>query len=893
MPLQPGTQLGPYRIEAPLGAGGMGEVYRARDTRLDRTVAVKVLPAEISARPEVRERFEREARTISSLSHPHICALYDVGLQDGVHYLVMEFLEGETLAQRLQRQPLPPDQVLQFGIQIADALERAHRTNIVHRDLKPGNIMLTANGVKLLDFGLAKLVDAAIAPQSGVTVLATEVAQHSLTAEGTILGTLHYMAPEQLEGKHTDARTDTFALGLVLYEMATGRKAFNGESQASLIAAIMTTQPPPLLDLQPLAPPGLDRLIRTCLAKDPEQRFQSVHDVGLQLRWLQEGNAALSGSVAATSAVMTGAAGAVADANVRRQVSRWMAATMLLAVAAIGLAAALLLRSQPASQESRPMHLALRHVSDPPGGRFEHPALSADGARLAFVAPGREQTNVLWVRGLDQPAAQPMPGTEDASMPFWSPDGRFLGFFADGKLKKIDIAGGPPQTLCAASGAPFGASWNESGVILFAHGGMLPLSRVSAMGGAPESATEVAAPSQGHIWPSFLPDGQHFVFLADAATEEAHRLVLGSLDSHEVKDLGSVISNLKFVAPDLVLYGKSATLLAHRIDTRKFEWIGEPVALARELGTRFGHYYEFTASDTGTLVYRSASPLLEALWFDRAGNRQERVTEPMSIEDVEMSPDGARVVLEKLDADGRNEDLLLVDLRRRVVSRLTLIPGAESTPIWSRDGKQILFSASRSGAWLLYAKNALGIEAERQIAGNFQAEPLDTSPDGRTLLVAREADTGLSLLALDGSSPPRDLGGVLGQALGAKLSPDGRWIAVCSEESGTPEIYLRGLDDSGSRLQVSTAGGLHPRWRRDGREIFYHTRAGAIMAVDVNLTQGTEVSAPRQLFVVSSGIRSFDVSADGQRFLIVTPIENSSTVPFAVVLHWPALLPAK
>ncbi|HEV8118182.1 MAG TPA: protein kinase, partial [Thermoanaerobaculia bacterium] len=492
----------------------MGEVYRARDTRLERTVAVKVLPQHLSASSEVRQRFEREAKTISQLSHPHICALYDVGNQDGVEYLVMEFLEGETLADRVLKGPLPAEQTLRFGIEIADALDKAHRQGIVHRDLKPGNVMLTKSGVKLLDFGLAKAVEPATHP-SGMTALPT-MASSPLTQEGTILGTFQYMAPEQLEGKEADARSDIFAFGAVLYEMATGKKAFAGASQASLISAIMKEEPAPIATLQPMTPPALDRVVKTCLAKDPEDRFQTAHDAKLQLQWIGE---------------MGSAAGVPAPVVARRRGRERMAwiGFALAALAAIALAAGYVARAP------RPSPGIRATLPFPEKMFLGELALSPDGTRLVFTAskPGGQPT--LWVRALQESSAHPLVGAENAFFPFWSPDGRSVGFFADGKLKRMDVSGGAVLTVCDAERG-VGGTWNRDGTIVFAPAPTSGLHSVAAGGGKSVAVTKLDAArhESAHRYPRFLPDGRHFLYtavnLGGGGNDPANAIRVGSLD---------------------------------------------------------------------------------------------------------------------------------------------------------------------------------------------------------------------------------------------------------------------------------------------------------------------------------------------------------------------------
>jgi predicted Ser/Thr protein kinase len=526
MTLAQGTRLGPYEILASVGAGGMGEVYRARDTRLDRTVAIKVLPSHLSSNPEIRQRFDREARTISSLSHPHICALHDVGHQDGIDYLVMEFLEGETLTDRLSRGALPAEQVLRYSIEIADALDKAHRQGIVHRDLKPGNIMLTKSGVKLVDFGLAKLAAAGPANTS-VSILPTQAGMN-LTQEGTILGTFQYMAPEQLEGKEADARSDIFAFGAVLYEMATGKKAFSGKSQASLIASILSAEPPPISSVQPMTPPALDRVVKTCLAKDPDDRWQTAHDVMLQLKWIAEG-----GSQAGVPAPL------VARRRGHERLAWGVAA--VLAVSTIALAAVQLARPRAAVRVVRssllpPEKTTYHFIGDAAGP----PAVSPEGLQIAFTARDSSGKSLLWVRSLDSPVPRAVAGTEDAMYPFWSPDSKFIGFFAGGKLKKIEASGGPAFALCDAGDAR-GGTWNKDGVIVFEPHFRDPLFRVPATGGkaAPVTKFDESRRETTHRFPFFLPDGSHFLYLAGShavGTEsELHAIYLGSLDGKPVE----------------------------------------------------------------------------------------------------------------------------------------------------------------------------------------------------------------------------------------------------------------------------------------------------------------------------------------------------------------------
>ncbi len=581
--LSVGTKLGPYEIAAPIGAGGMGEVYRARDTRLNRTVAIKVLPVHLADRPDLRERFEREARSIASLNHPHICTLYDVGREGGTDYLVMEYLEGETLAARLAKGPLPLQQVLQYATEIADALDKAHRKGVTHRDLKPGNIMLTKSGTKLLDFGLAKLQQE-MAP-ANVQMSQLPTANAPLTAQGTIVGTLQYMAPEQLEGKEADARTDIFAFGTVAYEMATGKRAFDGQSQASVISAIMSSQPAPISSLQPMTPPALDRVVKRCLEKEPDERCQSAKDLTDELKWIAEG-----GSQAGVAAPV------VARRRSRERMAWALAAAGLLLAAALAFVFARLYLNQPKPDVVRFL------VSPPPEvAEWGLPGVSPDGRLLAFVVISNKGVRQLWLRPLDSVAAHVLPGTEGALLPFWSPDSRYLGFFASGGLEKIDIAGGPPQILSEGVRG-FSGSWNSGGVIVFTGSGG-SLEKASQAGGVPSPLTTLDQ-SLGEITqsnPSFLPDGRHFLYASRRLVPLGQVWVCaGSLDSKETKCLMSADSPAVYASPGYLLYLRADTLVAQPFDAQRLTISGDAVPIAEGVSN-------FSASANGILAYSAGT----------------------------------------------------------------------------------------------------------------------------------------------------------------------------------------------------------------------------------------------------------------------------------------------
>jgi tRNA A-37 threonylcarbamoyl transferase component Bud32 len=722
MSLSNGTRLGPYQIEVPIGAGGMGEVYRAKDTRLDRTVAVKVLADKLSRKPGLRQRFEREARAIASLNHPHICALHDVGQQDGVDFLVMEYLEGETLADRLSHGALMPELLLRYAIQIADALDKAHRQAFVHRDLKPGNIMLTRTGVKLLDFGLAKFATDERALQAGATVgAASTLTMQPVTAEGTIVGTLQYMAPEQLEGREADPRTDLFAFGLVVYEMATGKKAFTGKSQASLMTAIMTTDPPAITSLQPASPPGLDRVVKTCLAKEPEDRWQTAHDVMLELKWIGESStqAAVSTPAAARSR--------------RRERWAWAAAGLLL----IGLLALLpftiaYLRQTPA--EARRM---IFPILPPDKASLGSIAVSPDGRWLAFTAATGGK-NQLWVRALDALQALPLSGTEGATLPFWSPDSSFIGFSTGGKIKKIGVSGGPLQTVCDVAGARGGA-WNHDGVIVFATAAF-GLHQVSATGGdvTPVTTPDYSRQEAAHASPFFLPDGRHFLCYIHSGRKETRGIYIGSLEQPMKQRLLGADSNALYAAPGYLVFMREGMLLAQPFDVQQLKLAGEPFLIAERVGRdpNLAHG-SFSISDNGVLVYDSSlnRQSKQLVWVDRHGNRIRSLGVVGGYGQPCLSPDEKRVAVDSLNDETDTNDIWLYDVAAGGGSRFTVDPASDLSPMWSPDGSRIIWRSNREGTYDLYWKATSGAGPEERLLKSAKtAIPTGWSQDGRFLI---------------------------------------------------------------------------------------------------------------------------------------------------------------
>ena len=886
MTLSSGSRLGPYEIVGPLGAGGMGEVYKARDTRLQRTVAIKVLPQHLSSSPEVRQRFEREAKTISQLSHPHICALYDVGREGETEYLVMEYLEGETLAERLVKGPLSVEQTLRYGIEIADALDKAHRQGIVHRDLKPGNVMLTKSGVKLVDFGLAKF--SATAPGvSSLSVLPTQTP--NLTAEGTILGTFQYMAPEQLEGKEADARTDIFAFGAVLHEMATGQKAFSGKSQASLIAAILEREPPPISSIEPMTPPALDRVVKTCLAKDPEDRWQSAHDVASELKWIAEGSQA-------------GVPAPLISRRRARERLSWVLAGVSLS-AALGLAA---LHFRQAPIEAGPA----RFFVFPPeqttlamGPAAPQAAVSPDGRTLAFTATASDKQTHLWVRPLDSLIPRKLAGTEDASFPFWSPDNRFIAFFALGKLKKIDVYGGLPQALCAAPWGN-GGTWNRDGVIVFAPNREGALARVSVTGGTPSDVTALDRRRRetGHYWPQFLPDGRHFLYLALSGQRENRGIYVGSLEPEEVRRVLKTEVRAAYTPPGYLLFVQLGTLMAQRFNPNRLQLTGEPVRIAEEVAYNPSNgRTTVSVSENGVLVYRTGGvgglPTSELAWFDRDGKRIGSAGGPGLYMRPALSPDGKRIAVQRRDAQTGADDIWLIDLARSTLLRFTFGSFNQTHPVWSPDGSRIVFASDRDGTSNLYQKTSSGAGSEDLLLASDTAKySTDWSPDGRFIAYEnQDPKTGsdLWLLPLFGDRKPIPFLRTEFNEGQGQFSPDGRWMAYSSDESGRREVYMQAFPAPSGKWQISTAGGTFPRWRRDGKELFYIAADRKLMAVAVQADSAVQAGQPQALFeprIFGIPVVPYAVSADGQRFLVNTQTEETNSSPLTVVLNWTAEL---
>ena len=883
MPLSEGDKLGPYEILAPLGAGGMGEVYRANDTRLDRTVAVKVLPASLSSDPSLKRRLEREAKAVSKLSHPHICTLHDIGHQDGVDFLVMEFLEGETLERRLEKGPLPPEQTIRYGAQIADALAKAHKLGITHRDLKPANVMLTKAGAKLLDFGLA--TQSGPAPLDDALTQMTQ--EHSaLTSAGMIVGTFQYMAPEQLEGKPADARTDIFAFGEVLYEMATGKPAFSGTSRASLIAAILTTEPPPITQLQPLTPVTLERVVKKCLAKDPDDRWQSAADLASELQWMSTGSATSQSAIPA------------AVSQPKLDWKFWgMVAMALLAVATL----LFHFFSQPASQSSVRMRWV---ISPPEGTQFlatgDAPApvaISPDGLRIAFVAGtlGKAQ---MYMQSLDALKATPLTGTDGASWPFWSPDSRSLGFFAQGQLKRIDADGGAPIDLCEAR-VPRGASWGADGVILFAPESTGGLLRISASGGQAVPATNPDPVHDSSRWPFFLPDGKHFLYYAAGHNDVGHdqdSLYVASVDGAGggAKFLLHTHANAAY-ANGHVLFMKDNALMAQRFDLSRLELSGDPVVVQDGIEEHRTWWMSiFSVSQNGTLVFAPVQqPDNTLLWLESTGKPLGTVGEPGRYASLHLSPDGSQLVVER---DRPHHDLWIYDLRGHNLPTQFTSGVTAGLPVWSSDGTKIAFASEKDNFFQLHLKSVFGTQDEEVLlAAKSNIFPLHWSSDGSALLYttdeSRLQDAILWAMPMQGPRTPRMLLKAPVYTSDGVFSPDSHWIAYGSRESGAQRIYATPYPGPGPRILISPGYGGNPVWSKDGHAILYLGDLGNIQVTEVR-EQGTDLIVGKtheipQLIEAPVGEGfPFDVTKDGRILAITRGQDNRNQL--VVVSNWVA-----
>jgi Tol biopolymer transport system component len=900
MALTSGTKLGPYEIQSLLGSGGMGEVYRARDTRLGRDVAIKVLPAHLSSDPDLKLRMEREARAISSLNHPHICTLHDIGSQDGINFLVMEHLEGETLADRLQCGAIPLDDALKTAIEIAGALDKAHARGIVHRDLKPANIMLTKNGPKLMDFGLAKPSGGLVAGSGEnpltpstptMTVAALAGSSTPLTQKGMVVGTFQYMAPEVLQGAEADVRADIFSFGCVLYEMVTRRRAFEGKSQFSVLGAILDKEPERVSVLLPSSPPRLDETVGRCLAKNPEQRYGCMHDVKLQLETIAAGGA--EARAEAGSAAVAGSGSWVP----------WIAAVIgLLFAMGAGLAYFAKRESVAVVRSSILPPAGTSFVTMLPGAG--PPVLSPDGTQLAFTARDEKSKVLLYVRLLASTAAQALPGTDDAIYPFWSPDSREIAFFAAGKLKRVNASGGPPQDICDSFGGR-GGSWSKDGVIVFTPSSNQPLLRVPATGGTPEAASklDVATGENSHRFPFFLPDGKHFIYWSRTSrVGQSPVLYVGELGSLQGKMLMKSDSMASYASGRL-LFLRGQTLMAQPFDMNKVELSGEPQAVAERIAINGASVRAmFSASETGRLIYQTgeASAGWTLVWRDREGKQTEAVAKAERYLTPALSPDGTRLAVTEFAGYQGVSDIWIFDLTRQTNTRFTFGPASQTFAVWSSDGKTIFYGSNDKGATHIYAKAANGSGAERLVLeeSDVVETPRLVSPDGRYLVYGRraKAEAGYHVwaLPLSGGGKPFAIVQDAFDEDFPSLSADGKWMAYQSNESGRREIYVTAFPGGGAKWQVSNNGGTSPKWRRDGKELFFLDAADTVNAVDVNTSAGApRLGAPHGLFQavgIQRDFGPFDVTGDGKKFLVNSGNLKEGSDPLTLVLNWTAEL---
>jgi serine/threonine protein kinase/Tol biopolymer transport system component len=897
MTLTSGTKIGPYEIQSPLGAGGMGEVYRARDTRLDRTVAVKILPEHLSDNPEAKQRFDREARAISSLNHPNICTLYDVGHQDGTDFLVMEFLEGETLAERLRKGPLPAQQVLKYGIEIGEGLARAHRSGVVHRDLKPGNIMLTKSGAKLMDFGLAKAPPPIPPSSSGLSMtLSTPVGAQPLTTQGTIVGTFQYMSPEQIEGKEADFRSDIFAFGAVLYEMASGKRAFEGKSQLSVASAILEREPPPLSVVRHGLPPALERTIAICLAKDPEQRWSTAHDAALQLTVIANSEADPAKLVPSRLPIRT--------------VMAVVALLALLVGASVG---GLVMRwIQPAPET----HPAIRFsIALPPEAPLALPnptsqlAIAPDGSAIAYVAalrpvkPGESgaiavslrlsardaevsnsigEAPVLYVRRMDQATPQRVPGGEDATNPFFSPDGQWLGWFSHGAMRKAMLAGGAPTAICEVTSSYMGgAFWAPDGFIYFTPS---DLRRVRANGGQVEVLARVdPAQDADYQSPQLLPGGKAVLLTRRPLNITNYKdgvIFAYRLDTHESVTLVEGGTAGMYLQSGHLLYARGGSFLAIPFDAGSLKVQGAPVEVLRGgmLNENSGNV-ALAVSGNGVLAYAPGGPMPpdegEIMLVSRSGTARSLSNRLHYLAEPSMSPDGQNFAITIRAA---NDDIWLFNPARGALTRFTFAGGDNQVPIWSGDGSHVIYSRSNRTR-NLYWRPLNGGAEERLTTGDTVQFPDSTSPDGKMLAFTQWTgpNADIYIMPLDGTRTPRPLIATRFNEQEGMFSPNGKWLAFVSDESGSNEVYVQPFGREGVRSVVSTAGGLHPMWDHDGKHLYY-SAGDAVMQVAFDSATGNIGQATVALHPPPS-TAIFGVSPTGDFIGLRSTLSESFTAP--------------
>ncbi len=890
MALAAGTRLGSYEVVAQIGAGGMGEVYRAHDTKLARDVAIKVLPANFVNDPEKLSRFQREARMLAALNHPNIATIYGLEQSGGVTCLVMELVPGETLAERVKAGPLTIEEALKIAAQIAEALEAAHEKQIIHRDLKPANVKVTPEGkVKVLDFGLAK---AFVGDASTEDIGNSPTLSMAATMQGVILGTAAYMSPEQAKGKAVDKRTDIWAFGAVLYELLAGEPAFQGEDAGDILAEVVKAEPD-WNRLPEAIPPTIRTLLRRCLRKDRRQRLPDAGAVRIEIE------------EALTAAPAVDTPTAAAETRGWRGRIAWPAVAGVIAVIAIAFAIGYVLRTPKVPEAIRffislPEKWSLAGPGASASGVPAPLAVSPDGRRIVFLAEGTDGKYLLWVRTLDSLTPQALAGTEGDLDPFWSPDSRFIGFFADGKLKKIEVSGGPPIALCDASGPAAGGTWNRDGVIIFAPTTRSALQKISASGGVPAAATALGQGESAHWQPFFLPDGRHFLYHVNPSPAGGSTY-LASLDSAERKLLLSADSTNVLYSQGHLLFLRETTLMAQPFDTRRLALTGEAFPIADQIQTQGSNPYGvFSTSENGILVYETGTGGAgsQLVWFDRTGKQIGVVGDSAAYADLELSPDGKRASVSVLSQSGRRRDIWLYDVARGLRTRFTFDGEDEQSVIWSPDGSSLVFGVKRKQNLDLYQKASNGVGTEQLLfednVGNKY--PTSWSPDGRFILYftgtsSPRTGADLFILPLSGDRKPIPFLNTQFNEIAGHFSPDGRWVAYYSNESGRYEVYVASFPGPGGKWQISTAGGKSARWRRDGTELFFLNPDNKLMVAEVKgKGSSLEVGAVKPLFQTRAASPNYqypyDVSADGQSFLINTLPEQTASEPITVVVNW-------
>jgi serine/threonine protein kinase len=894
MSLDTGTRLGRYEIRSKIGAGGMGEVYQARDMELGRDVAVKVLPSTLSSDKDRLQRFQQEACAAGALNHPNILSIYDVGKNDDSPYVVSELLEGETLRRRIAGAPLAQRRTIDYALQIAQGLAAAHEKGIIHRDLKPDNIFITNDGrVKILDFGLAKLT------QLDGDQIQTDVPTRRVdTDTGVVMGTVGYMSPEQLKGRAVDQRSDIFSFGAILYEMLSGKRAFHGESAAETMSAILKEDPPELSGTNKTVSPALERLVNHCLEKNPEARFHSARDVAFALE-------TLAGAGPTSAQTMMGVS-AFPDSRKTPWHLPWIIAG-ILAIALTITSALLMFSSRQTTSNAGVVRASIEQPENAnflPRSQF---AVSPDGSRLVFVArpPGGRQ--LLWVRPLGAITAQPLAGTDDALYPFWSPDSRYIGFFSQSKLKRIDASGGPAQTLCDAPNGR-GGTWNREGVIVFAPDNYRPLYRISAAGGSAVAVTTLAESKlqATHRWPWFLPDGSHFLYRSGTTSsttqKENNGIYLGSLDSNEQK-LILAVDTMPVYASGYLLFVRDNTLMAQQFDLKNFQLTGDALPVTERVQVDFVlSRGVFSVSENGVLVSQSGGTVLadrELLWYERDGKNPKSLGAPALYAQVDISPNEDRLASGIFDLNAGSPDIWIYDISRDVPLRLTFDPDFDASPIWSPDGSRVVWRSNRKGRYDLYQKVSSGAgNDEILLESEENKDATSWSSDGAFIVYTNTTVKGntqndIWTLPMSGERKPVPFLQTGANETSAQFSPDGRWIAYVSDESGTNQVYIAPFPNPVGKWQVSRSGGTEPRWRGDSKEIFFLSPENKLMAAAVNASgSNLQIGNAETLFEIHPANPPgyhYDVTKNGKRFL-VDSIKEGNFQPLALIVNWTANL---